>query len=377
MNVLYLQDHGEIGGAQLSLLDLLAGLRMAAPEIHPTVVVGKDGFLLERLQTQHFPSEVWRFPEYRKWKHLFQRHDFMERLAEFCRTKKIDVVHANTLQVAPWSAAVGARLKIKSCCTIREVVDVRQMKKYCLFEQDQLIAISSAVKNNLPPELLGRCRQIYNCIAPAGPPASKEELTFRGKFPPKAPLVGFMGKISERKGIAFLIDAIPEVLQAIPTAHFLFLGTGAPDYLAKMTARLTALNITEHVTFCGELKNGAGYLHLLDVFVLPSFTEGLGRVTVEAMFAGLPVVATNTGGTLEIVDPDVTGRLVPPKNSGALAEQIIFYLKNGTIGKQHGAAGKKRAGKLFGLENNARSVGKLYRALMESENGRPSRAING
>lgn len=368
MNILYLQDHGDIGGAQRSLLDLLKGLRNVAPDLRAKVVLGGKGYLHEQLAAQNVETEIISFPEFRKWKTYLSRHSFTERLAKIADGHKAEIIHANTHQVAPWSARAGKLIDIVSCCTVREVVAVDRLRKFSVFDQNHVVAISQAVQSQLPEAIRVRSTQIYNCISPA---ESTADNAGQISVPAGSKRVGFMGKLSERKGILTLIDAIPLVQKEIPNAHFLIAGNGDPAFVALLHAKLAAMKVERTVTFCGELENASKFFSQLDLFVLPSVVEGLGRVTVEAMYAGLPVVATKAGGTIEVVRDNETGRLVPPNDAPSLAREIVAYLQNESLRRRHGEAGKARAKNLFDVDTNARKLHELYSSLIKNRYSLP------
>src|SRR5262249_10053370 len=150
LKVLYLQDHTGIGGAQLSLLDLLKALRAIGSGVDPHVVVGGEGFLWDQLAAHRISAEIIRFPDYRKAKDFWQRPKFTQHLASLCRQRRIDLVHANTSQVAPWSARLRRNLGLASCVTVREIIDAGPTRKYRVLENDPIVAIPKAVPQTLP-----------------------------------------------------------------------------------------------------------------------------------------------------------------------------------------------------------------------------------
>jgi len=135
-----------------------------------------------------------------------------------------------------------------------------------------------------------------------------------------------------------------------------------------LEALAAQLGITQNVIFAGPVENGARYLRVFDLFVMPSFTEGFGRGAVEAMYAGLPVVASRVGGLCEIVEHDRTGRLVPSGEPRPLAEAILFYLGNESQRREHGEDGRRRAHERFDPEQYAALVAEFYSQLLKKRN---------
>lgn len=149
-----------------------------------------------------------------------------------------------------------------------------------------------------------------------------------------SPVIGFVGRFAEEKGIGYLIDALPEILRQAPDAVIVLVGEwqnviGERVY-DSLKPRLDRLG--KHVRLTGRISDEelAGYFHAFDVLVLPSVnsTEAFGIVQVEAMLAGTPVVATDLPGVREVVRMTGMGELVPPRDVMALARAILRVTSN-------------------------------------------------
>jgi glycosyltransferase involved in cell wall biosynthesis len=126
------------------------------------------------------------------------------------------------------------------------------------------------------------------------------------------------------KGVDVLVEAFPRVLEQFPGAGLLLVG-GGPDH-AALIARCEELGIAGAVDFTGRQHNPAAYLTLADLVVLPSRREGLPVAALEALALQRAVVATDVGGTPDVVRPGETGWIVPPDQPAALAEAIVEAL---------------------------------------------------
>jgi glycosyltransferase involved in cell wall biosynthesis len=150
------------------------------------------------------------------------------------------------------------------------------------------------------------------------------------------PKIGFVGRLSEEKGIHLLINSMSEIIKQVPNIKLVIVGTGPlKDELNKLTRHL---QLNSHVDFMGFQQNPLEIMRQLDVFVLPSRTEGCPIVVLEAMAMGLPVVATNVGGTPELVKDGETGILVPYNAPNRMAQAIIDLIQNK---EQAAAMGRK------------------------------------
>lgn len=141
---------------------------------------------------------------------------------------------------------------------------------------------------------------------------------------PGGPLVIFTGRLVREKGVDVLINAWPQVQQQVPDAHLIIVGEG--DKRAELEAQVQRLNLNARVLFLGGCDDVTSYLQTADVFVLPSYAEGLPVALLEAMACGLPCVATAVGGTLQLIEDGVTGRAVAVGDPAALASGLVEAL---------------------------------------------------
>jgi len=142
----------------------------------------------------------------------------------------------------------------------------------------------------------------------------------------------FVGRLTEKKGVRYLVDAMPMVLKECPEVHLLIIGDG--EQRAELEKQVAALGLLDSVHFAGGLPNGdlPAYYAAADVFIAPSITakggdsEGFGLTLVEASMSGCLVISTKTGGIEDIVQDGKSGFLVPQKDSRALAEKLLYVL---------------------------------------------------
>lgn len=134
------------------------------------------------------------------------------------------------------------------------------------------------------------------------------------------PILGSVTRLSEEKGVRFLLEAMPEILCRFPRAALLVVGDGI---LRPQLERLVReLGVGDHVTFLGTQSDVSKFLTLVDIFVLASISEGLPLAVLEAMSHGKAIVATDVGGLREVLTDGDAGRLVPPRDSMAIAEAV-------------------------------------------------------
>jgi glycosyltransferase involved in cell wall biosynthesis len=179
--------------------------------------------------------------------------------------------------------------------------------------------------------------------------------------PDDAPLVGQIAHVIAAKGYTDFIQAIPRVLEKVPAARFVGVG-GTPhaDYSAILARLVEELDVGDALTLTGFREDVPQILAALDIVVLASRYEPLGRAVIEGMAAGKPVVGTDVGGIPEVIQDGVTGLIVPSASPDELAEAILRILADSGLANRMGQAGKQRARGHFNPGSYARSVEMVY-----------------
>jgi glycosyltransferase involved in cell wall biosynthesis len=143
--------------------------------------------------------------------------------------------------------------------------------------------------------------------------------------------------------------------------YFVILGDG--EQRAEIETAIHELGLENHIILPGSRKNVEAYLYAYDLFVSSSRWEGLPTVVMESMAAGVPVVATNIPGSRDLVQDGVTGWLVKPENSGALAEKILLALDSPAEQERFTTQALK-AIQIYSIENVAAAYAALYQKLL-------------
>ncbi len=215
----------------------------------------------------------------------------------------------------------------------------------------KIIALSKEVKHHTQKELnLGedRISLIYNAsdLSKLNLSVNKQEKKREFGIDENCCVVGTVGRLVELKGYPYLIKAASLILQKFPKKlKFLIVGDGYMSDELKILAK--GLGITDKIIFAGQRKDVPEILHIFDIFVSTSYYEGLPRSIIEAQACRVPVVATNVGGTPEVVINNETGILVPPKDEKAIANAVIDLLVDKTKVKRMGNAGREWVQKQF------------------------------
>ena len=189
----------------------------------------------------------------------------------------------------------------------------------------------------------------------AAPAVNVHEAFF---LPHGAPVVGNVAALVPHKGQRYLIEAAHQVVQQIPDARFVILGEGdLREHLEKLVHEHL---LQKHVLLPGFRTDVLGCIKGFDLFAMSSVTEGLGTSLLDAMACARPIVATTAGGIPEIVEDEVNGLLVPPRDQTALANAIVRALNDAGLRQRMAEAGLARVHERFTVEKMVAETASVY-----------------
>ena len=231
-----------------------------------------------------------------------------------------------------------------------------------------MVAVSEAVAAGLrqsrlvPPE---RVVTIPNGVAASADPAtrrrSRDALRDLLGVPPEAPVVGLVGRLVPAKGAADLVVAAGRVLVAVPDLHVVLIGGGgSATYRQELLARAHDAGLAGRLHLTGYQPEATRLSAGFDVQVVASAAEPFGLVTIEALAAGVPVVATDSGGSPEIVRDGREGFLVAPGDVDALANRLICLLGSAGLRREMGERGRQRHRERFSLDQMLAATERVY-----------------
>ncbi|RQW01380.1 glycosyltransferase [candidate division KSB1 bacterium] len=299
------------------------------------------------------------------------------RLKTIIEKEKIDVIHAH--QYTPYFYGLMVSLFFKITLSTKrpkliftehgrfypERRKIKRMLANPILSvfTDEIVTISESTKaslityENFPAS---RIKVVYNGIdfthfsRTCDVSAKKEALG----LPSKARVIGIVARLDPIKNHAMLLRAFTQVVQTIPETYLVIVGDGPEEQSLKTLA--SALGISDHTIFLGARQDVAELLHVFDIFALSSFTEGTSVTLLEAMGAGIPIVATNVGGNPEVVEDQKTGYLVPNDNDQVMAAMLLKLLQDETARQKMGQAGQQRAHTWFSLDKMVNTYTNLY-----------------
>jgi glycosyltransferase involved in cell wall biosynthesis len=339
--ILFVNSTSEIGGADIDLLLICSHLQRDRYE--PKVVLPHAGPLCGEFSSRGIPLIYLDPAPLKRFITAAQILSYPWRvgraawaLFRLIRQEQVDIVHVNTA-VLP-AAGLAARLAgVKCVWHIREIeilqrsIVIGALLRWCIWAcADRIIAISEAVGKGLGAPARDTLQVIYHCLDTTHfyPGAINQAVRREFKIPAKAKVIGYIGRISPIKGLGYLITALGLIRRQYPETYLLLVGPvlGYQRHLEELHRLVEDQNLTEWVIFSEERQDILEILRAVDVVVLPTvIPEGLGKVLLEGLACGKPVIATNQGGPLEILRDCAAARLVPPRDSTAIAQALQYF----------------------------------------------------
>lgn len=347
------------GGSSTSLLDIVRTLDRR--RFDPVVVCPEPGELPARLAEIGVPvvtHPLSRFNREEAWRFVVE----IPRYLRLLRKWEIALVHGNT------SASRRSLLQATSLAKLPYVQHMRngarepRLMMGCRYAA-RIVANSNEAAAELyaDPLLAPKTVTIYNAVDLA---AYEERDDRRAEIGAgDRPIVGFVGQIVPRKGLSTLLRAFPAVLARCPDAWLVIVGCAPPaegGYEESCRALASELGISASVRFVGYRRDVPAWMRTFDVFALATRAEPFGKVIIEAMAAGRPVVASRVGGVPEIITSPDLGTLVEPDAEEALSRGIIEFLTDRTRAARTGQAGRQHTTARFGLTGMMERLQALY-----------------
>jgi sugar transferase (PEP-CTERM/EpsH1 system associated) len=310
---------------------------------------------------------VWYYPT------LFRL--FREMQPAIVHTRNLAALEAS---VPAWVAGGAARVHGEHGWDMHDLTGSRRRYRlvrrlYRPFVQ-KYVALSRHIAEYLQKQIhvpAERIAQIYNGVdTERFSPAAKESTQIRGcPFGgPDCWIVGTVGRMEGVKDQRSLALAFRRAVAQSPAARqkMRLVVVGDGPLRASVTGELERAGVGDLCWLPGERDDIPDVLRGLDCFVLPSLAEGISNTILEAMSSGLPVIATRVGGNVELVEDDVTGRLVPSGDSDAMANAMLSYFREATLARDHGKAARRAAENKFSLSGMISGYEAVYEEALSS-----------
>lgn len=369
IKVLQVIGGGEYGGAEQYLVNLIRQFKEGDIEIHLACFYNRQfaDVLRKHQITVHTLLPKGRFDL-----------SLVSQLRELISTQNYDIVHTHGVRanffarIAVSSLNRNRQSKIPVLTTVHSVLRqdypknlsysiVYWMERLTQHRTDRFIAISNSIKEDMisrgiPTE---RIQVIYSGIDFEEFWKSSHTSSIEMPTLPEAPIIGMVGRLQPVKGHTYAIAAMLSILEQHPNAKLVLVGDG--PLLEELQQQVRELNIEHSVMFLGyqDPSKIASLLKRFTVFLMPSLSEGLGLSLIEAMSVGTPVIATEVGGMLDVVQ-DGTGFLVPPQDPTAIALQVNWILDNPEEARDLGERGKESVIQRFNSKTMVEQIRDVY-----------------
>ena len=363
MRLLLVADSLDVGGAEWHVVNLASALAEQGHRI--TLACTVEGVLAPLAEQAGISVRPLLH-------HLVKRRQsprYAWKLAKLVRQSQFDLVHAHMYASALASAYALLGTSIPLVITEHSQANWRshyacRCSQWSYSQARHIIAVSREIRRRLI-EQEGVPSDRISVIMNALLPVSEQHRGIQPDLPAalcNGLLVGVAARLQPEKGVAYFLEAAAHVLQFLPEVHFLVMGDGPQR--KELQAYVEQPGVQEHVHFLGFRLDARAIIGLLDVLVVPSLSEGTPLVTLEAMSAGVPVVASAVGGIPEQVRHQSEGILVPPGDALALGEAVLHLLQNPTWMQQLGEAGRQRALSRFSFTTMLQETENVYRATL-------------
>ncbi|MCG3116090.1 MAG: glycosyltransferase [Candidatus Manganitrophus sp. SA1] len=235
-----------------------------------------------------------------------------------------------------------------------------------LKRMDRVIAVSRAVQGDLLGHGL-KARKIslvYNGIKIGAPKSSWDVASARRKFgfPDDVFVIGSVGRLATVKGHSYLIEAMPSILNEVKSCQLMIAGEG--PLRVELEALISKLGLSKTVKLVGHIDDIDQFMAAIDLFVLPSLSEGLPIALLEAIASEKPVLASSVGGIPEVITNSGEGVLILPANAEAISLAICRLLKHREQLEELSVNSRKRVENMFSSSKMAMDYSAIYASLV-------------
>ncbi|HRY30098.1 MAG TPA: glycosyltransferase [Elusimicrobiota bacterium] len=294
------------------------------------------------------------------------------RLRRAMRDEKIDILHAHTGHAVGLGALALRRGGPSFIATRRVDFPLKKnfLSRWKYRRVDRLVAISGKVRDVLTEGGMDPARipVVHSGIEGADYPSAGDKARLRKEkgLPVEGIFVTQVAALVPHKDHATLLAAARRVCDKLPSLRFFLLGDG--ELRSGLERKTRELGLSDNVVFLGHRMDALDYIALADAFVLSSVEEGLGTSLLDALFIGVPVVATRAGGIPEIFGSPSAPELVPARAPDELADQLVRVLSDRAYAEQRVTRGREIV-KKFSVSAMADAYEKMYKELSRRKYG--------
>lgn len=364
MRILYLHTPGNnLAGSEIVMMNILDGLKHNTEQL---IVLPEEGIFYDQLEQKGLNVDVLPLRNFNR----YQPTGYFKCLWPLFKTIrhfKPNIIHTSSAAPVQYAYPLAKVLRIPLICHIQCLYGKDDLRRYFPHLADQIVVISESVKAIFPEKYQQKIKKIYNGISI--PSISKRDarqyLISKYNLKQTTKIIGMVGQLIPRKGHELLIRSLPEIVRNHPETQLLIAGDDTNEYAKEIKQISGTLGLKDHIIWTGYLKKTRYLMAGLDGLIVPSTSEGFGLVAAEAQAAGTPVVASATGGLMEIIIGDHTGYFFPSGNMKRLAERVNELLSDLGMASVFGENGRQKVQREFSKTNQIQKIYQLYLSLLK------------
>ncbi|NMA73225.1 MAG: glycosyltransferase family 4 protein [Bacteroidales bacterium] len=359
LSIMELHPFGKWAGPESHVYDLIKGLTLCG---HDVCLVARDAEGIDKFEDI---CPVYKL-ELRKPHKVDLK--YIKYLAGIIKNRRIDIIHTHggwNSWIAIFATVLAGRGKVVNTWHGLRKVGNDPFHRWFYKKISAIISVSSRLKQDIIASSYinpQKIHVVHNGIDIEKYNIVKFHVHDRYRIPQNNFIVGFLGRIHPEKGLEYLIEAIESLRRKNISTTLLIVGaTDDEEYRKQLTKQVEKAGISENIKFCGFAEDVSSYLNAIDVLVSPSICfESFGLVLCEAMACKKPVITTALGAQEEIVEDGVSGFIVPPGDSKAIADKIALLVSDASLCKRMGLNGQSNVQKTFSAEVMGRKTTEVF-----------------
>lgn len=354
-----------IGGSHISTLSLIDGLK-DDPLFEPHIYLFQEGLLAQYLKQRKIPYTVIDvvsplsprgvIPD------LIKCIRDTATLASFLKKRHIGIIHTNDMRNhLHWAFAA----KIAGCKHIVHARTFLKSRRDALFFRiaEKVLAISQSVEINLSSFGVRQSKVIFNPVAVDRLEPSSQLLSYADKK-----IIGFVGNLAPQKRVDFFVEIADALTKTRNDLLFVIVGEKRPPYAEEIAKLIADKGLQDKIILLGEYFPISQVISEFDVLLAPATKEAFGRVLVESMHCGVPVVASKDGGHEEIIQDGRNGFLCDPNDSNAFVGAVLNLLNNQDLRNSIIHSARLDAGKNYSVASHVGKVKEIYSQVFTKVN---------
>lgn len=365
--ILHAIDTTGPGGAETVFLDIAQRLQLS--DFENFAIIKGPGWVEDQLKSRGIRYHIV------KPRGLLSIPYYVQ-LIKLVRDENVALIHSHLLGSTLTYSIVSLIARVPLIATLHGRVDINPRERFVFIKQiimrlgvTKLIAVSKDLSSFIESRKLFPRKAIdviYNGVDDSRYSShTSGKLKAQWGIPEDAIVIGSLGNVRPAKNYETLISAVS--LLNNPKLHFVIAGHQKKELMDKLIAQMQRLEVEKQVHFIGFYDNTPEFLAQLDIFVLSSSSEGFSIATIEAMAAGLPVIATKCGGPEEILEHLKTGYLIPTESPEELAAALKLLLSDKLLASKLANSGKDHMRDTFSLKKMLLLYQQHYTNLLNND----------